>query len=101
RDAIVVKGDSVIGGELDLEGSRVDTVELGGGEYGSVNLSGAEINSKLSFGSGRARAKWLRGGHLNVVHTHAGSIEDRQDAWPTTIEFDGFTYDRWGASEPF
>jgi hypothetical protein len=100
RDTVVI-ADTTISGDLDLSGLRADTVELGGGTYASVNLNSANIASTLSLGGGRARAKWYNGGRLTLVNAHAGAIEDRQDAWPKMIELEGFTYQRWGASEPF
>jgi len=61
-----------------------------------LDLSGARIEGLLAFASQTVRSTWAPDAALHLTDAFVHSLEDRMDAWPSTIYLDGFTYNWWG-----
>ena len=78
---------STIGANLDLSGAR----------FGSLDLTGTRIGDELRLGSGRYdTTTWREGSRLTLRNTVVEILQDRVDAWPQTLDLEGFAYDRLG-----
>jgi hypothetical protein len=69
----------------------------------SLDLTATQIHGELSFGLRSASGpQWAENAVLNLRNTTAGAVVDRAspqenpDAWPATVEVEGFTYSRLG-----
>ena len=74
---------SVIGGNLDLSGSNLN----------SLDLSNTHIGKELLLGSMEAPpAKWKQAAKLTLRNTEVGALQDHPEAWPDELELDlGFS----------
>jgi hypothetical protein len=96
------------------------SLDLSGSELTELDCTGTRIEGELILGSAEhPRPKWHNGSalSLNLRNVHAGALQDRrdrvaehrpwwkelfcgekqwEDAWPTELQLDGFTYNRLG-----
>ncbi len=78
---------ATVGSNLDISGAR----------FVSVDLTGTKITGELRLGSGRHSATtWVPGARLVLRNSHVGALQDRAEAWPESLELEGFTYGRLG-----
>ena len=82
--------DSNQGLEASLRFVRVGALHLDGATCIGLDLSGAQISGELRVGS----VSWPTGGRLVLRAAHAAVLEESVTGWPTSIEVEGFTYDR-------
>jgi uncharacterized protein YjbI with pentapeptide repeats len=102
RDIVLFERASLIylavGGNLDLSG----------GSFSSMNLSGAKVNQALRLGSRmRQRPEWEHGASLILRNASVRDLQDRLDcsdaeprcqgSWPMVLELDGFMYENLSA----
>lgn len=72
-----------VGGNLDLSGSTLD----------SLDLTGSRIGGELRLASKRyGTTNWQTDSKLTLRNTEVGTLEDAPDAWPTDLELEHFTY---------
>ena len=102
RDIVLFEKASLIylavGGSLDLSG----------GWFSSVNLTGAKIGRALRLGSRTRRGpQWADGASLILRNASVRDLQDRLEcsnpqsecrrSWPMVLELDGFAYDNLSA----
>lgn len=76
-----------IGGNLDLSGSTLP----------SLDLTGGRISGELRLASRRYGAThWQKDSKLILRNTEVGTLQDAREAWPSGLELEGFTYDGLG-----
>ena len=84
-----------VGGNLDLRGATL----------ASLDLSGASVTGDLRLGGSHKAAVWTGNngepGALTLRNTHIGNLMDAQDAWPAQgqLHLDGFTFGHLGGYE--
>ena len=78
--AEVVLRSAKIGNRLDLSGST----------FATINLTGTLVSGEFALGPPATR--WLGGGKLTLRNTNVGALRYCTNAWPDTLELDGFTY---------
>ena len=72
-----------IGGHFDLRGSTLT----------SLDLTGTRIRGEFNLGSGKQTAiRWRRKSKLTLCNTKVGVLQDFSEAWPDSLELDGFSY---------
>jgi hypothetical protein len=75
-------------------GSNLD---LTGGSFDSVDLTGTGIGAEIRLASrGYAAIAWRPAARLVLRNVSAQALQDLPDAWPTTLDLEGFTYQRLG-----
>lgn len=75
-------------------GSNLD---LTGGSFDSVDLTGTTIGSEIRLASrGYAAIAWRPAAKLVLRNVSAQALQDLPDAWPTALDLEGFTYQRLG-----
>ncbi|MDO8546329.1 MAG: hypothetical protein Q7R68_03120 [Nitrospirales bacterium] len=73
------------------------SLDLSGSALPSLNLTGTKAHGELRLGSERHDpTRWQDGATLILRNTDVGALQDRPEAWPDTLELDGFTYARLG-----
>lgn len=87
--------------EIHLTFAKIDSnLDISGSSLSSLNLTGTQIKGEFRLGSNRdSSVKWREGAKLVLRNTAVGSLQDRQDAWPTQLVLDGFTYNWLGGLE--
>ena len=81
-----------VGGNLDLRGATLD----------SLDLSGAQIAGDLRLGGSYKPTVWTgekgEPGALNLHNAHIGNLMDAKDAWPAQghLHLDGFSFNHLG-----
>jgi hypothetical protein len=78
-----------IGGNLNISGSKIP----------SLDLTGTLIHGELRLGSEiHPSVRWWGGAKLTLRNTEVGALQDSEGegAWPSDLELDGFTYGRLG-----
>jgi hypothetical protein len=85
----------------------MSNLDLSGSEFADLDISGSKIMGELCLGSeNKSMTKWGKGAAFNLRNVFVDTIQDRRDinvsqkvwndAWPTILQLDGFTYDRLG-----
>jgi len=75
-------------------GSNVD---LTGGSFDSVDLTGTTIGAEIRLASkGYAAIDWRPAAKLVLRNVTAQALQDLPNAWPTILDLEGFTYERLG-----
>jgi hypothetical protein len=75
-------------------GSNVD---LTGGSFDSVDLTGTTIGAEIRLASkGYAAIDWSPAAKLVLRNVSAKALQDLPNAWPTLLDLEGFTYERLG-----
>lgn len=81
---------AVIGGNLDLSGSNLN----------SLDLTGIHVEREFHLESEKHPAvNWEKGSKLTLRNAYVGTLQTLQDlskAWPDELELDGFIYARLG-----
>jgi hypothetical protein len=87
--------------EIHLTFAKMDSnLNISGSSLPSLNLTGTQIKGEFRLGSNQnSSVKWREGAQLVLRNTAVGSLQDRQDAWPTQLVLDGFTYNWLGGLE--
>jgi uncharacterized protein YjbI with pentapeptide repeats len=87
--------------EIHLTFAKMDSnLDISGSSLPSLNLTGTQIKGEFRLGSNQnSSVKWREGAKLVLRNTAVGSLQDRQDAWPTQLVLDGFTYNWLGGLE--
>ncbi len=71
-------------------------LNLSGAKLAGLDLTGARIAGELWLGSGQHGAEWSDSSELTLRNTVVGALEGAENAWPETLELEGFTYERLG-----
>jgi hypothetical protein len=79
----------IVDGELDLRGSNVRQLYLGGAVVTDLLLGGAELTLHWNACDGPAPC-------LNLRNARVGNLQDDEHAWPDRITLEGFTYTHLG-----
>ncbi len=97
QDLSVTEG-AVISGLLRMTFARVGTnVDLTGGSFDSVDLTGTIIGAEIRLASrGYAAIAWRPAAKLVLRNVGAKALQDLPDAWPTTVDLEGFNYQQLG-----
>jgi hypothetical protein len=74
-------------------GSNVD---LTGGSFDSVDLTGTTIGAEIRLAARDTVIAWRPAAKLVLRNVSAQALQDLPDAWPTTLDLEGFTYQRLG-----
>lgn len=99
REAVFKKPISLYFGKI--EGS----LELIGSFHGRVDLTGTQISGDLGLaraelrpdgGESTEEAHWSKDAALILRNVKAGALQDLPDAWPNTVDLNGFAYNRLG-----
>jgi hypothetical protein len=87
-----------IGGSLDLIGTFRSSVDLTGTQIGGdlrlgkVELTGPQLGGAPNVGESTEEAHWSQNAALILKNVKAGALQDLPDAWPNTVDLNGFTY---------
>lgn len=87
--------------EKDIDASFIrigSSIDLNGGSFGSVDLTGANIGAELRLTAGQSTAQFAGGALLNLSNVEAGSLQDVTGVWPDNLLLVGFNYQRLGGS---
>jgi hypothetical protein len=73
-------------------------LDLSGATMTDLDLTGTRIEGELSLGrtTGYGPTAWADGSELILRNTAVGALQDEPDAWPETLELEGFTYGQLG-----
>jgi hypothetical protein len=73
-------------------------LDLSGATMSDLDLTGTRIEGELSLGrtTGYGPTAWADGSELILRNTAVGALQDEPDAWPETLELEGFTYGQLG-----
>jgi hypothetical protein len=75
-----------VGKDLDLRGVTMP----------GINLSGARIAKELRFDDVKWQAEGTEKTWMILRNTAIGALRDAKDAWPSSLDLDGFSYERLG-----
>jgi hypothetical protein len=97
QDFSVTEG-ALISGLLRMTFARVGAnVDLTGGSFDSVDLTGTIVGAEIRLASrGYAAIAWRPAAKLVLRNVSAKALQDLPDAWPTTVDLEGFTYQQLG-----
>jgi hypothetical protein len=76
-----------LGGNLDIRGSNL----------GSLDLRGAAIAGEMQLGDKDSMVGWLDS--LDLRNAHVGSLSDNRFSWPKRLHLDGVSFGHLGGSE--
>ena len=66
----------------------------------SLNLMSTRVGGEFQLDSEQdSAAKWQTGAKLVLRNTEVDSLQDSPNAWPNTLELDGFNYSRLGGTD--
>jgi hypothetical protein len=96
-----------IHGPVDLSFAKIgSSLNLSTAKFkNDVDLTGAAISGSIvlsgkDFSEGESNCAWGRGAMLKLRDTSANLIQDStDDAWPKTMQLDGFYYKKWRVSQ--
>ncbi|HKF62990.1 MAG TPA: hypothetical protein VKB42_16615 [Dongiaceae bacterium] len=93
----ITEGTRIVG-PLSMTFAKVGSnVDLTGGSFDSVDLTGTTIGAEIRLASrGYADIAWRPAAKLVLRNVSAQALQDLPDAWPTTLDLEGFTYQRLG-----
>ncbi len=96
--ALAITEGARIAGLLRMTFARVGTnVDLTGGNFDSVDLTGTTIGAEIRLASrGYAAIDWQPAARLVLRNVSAKALQDLPEAWPTTLDLEGFTSERLG-----
>ena len=108
-DGLDVTGNLYMGLGSDFQQSALiqfvnvgGNVDLSGGAFTDLNLSGSRVKGELRLGSSTLpRPTWQASSKLNLSNLVTYSVQDSSDgkAWPGYLALDGFKYSHLGASD--
>ena len=75
---------SEVEGRLDLSDALLPSLDLTGSRIGELRLARKSLVTR-----------WRPKATLTLWSVTAGAIQDAHNAWPDTLELNGFTYGRW------
>jgi hypothetical protein len=91
-DAAIALRFAQLGGNLDLSGAELATLDLRGAAIvGEMRLG--DRDSVVHWAASRDGANSI---DLDLRNAHVGSLSDNKDSWPTHLRLDGFTFARLG-----
>jgi hypothetical protein len=94
RDLALGDG-SVFTGPIDLTFARIGgSLDLTGGRFNSVDLTGAAIAAELRLAAAGAVPYFDRKAELNLRNASTNSLQDVAESWPCILHLEGFTYSR-------
>jgi hypothetical protein len=93
----ITEGTRIVG-MLRMTFAKVGSnIDLTGGSFDSVDLTGTTIGAEIRLASrGYATIAWRSPAKLVLRNVSAQALQDLPDAWPTTLDLEGFTYQRLG-----
>ncbi|HWA48521.1 MAG TPA: hypothetical protein VG742_09625 [Dongiaceae bacterium] len=98
-DLMLTRGTTFIQ-PIDASFARIgQSLDLNGGRFDSVNLTGAVIGGELRLVAGRSAAEFTAEAFLDLSNARADSLQDVTDVWPDHLDLVGFTYRQFGGSE--
>ncbi len=72
-------------------------LDFTGGSFDSVDLTGTTVGAEIRLASkGYAAIAWNPKAQLVLRNVSARALQDLPEAWPTTVDLQGFTYERLG-----
>lgn len=96
-----------VDGDIKIEGSAfagrisatavqvAGTLSLGNNDLADLDLTGATIGRDLSLLSWLGKEpRWKAGAQLSLRNATADAVRDSEDAWPGTLDLEGFTFKR-------
>ncbi len=73
------------------------SLDLSGAKFAALDLTGTRIGGELRLGPAQhAATEWRDGAQLTLRNTVVDAWQDQEDAWPESLELEGFTYKRLG-----
>ena len=85
--------------KIDLIFAKVGAnIDLAGGEFKSIDLSGTEVRNELRLLQNGTTAIWDSGDQEGLIlrNTRVGALVDTPESWPDKVELGGFVYTRLG-----
>ncbi|HNB27998.1 MAG TPA: hypothetical protein PLR41_13620, partial [Alphaproteobacteria bacterium] len=98
RDLIL--GGGRFSGPIDGTFARIGgSLDLTGGQFASVDLTGARIAAELRLAAAGTVPQFARTAELTLRNATTNSLQDVVEAWPCVLHLEGFTYQRQIRSE--
>jgi hypothetical protein len=96
--SLSVTGDASIAGRLRMTFAHVGAnVDLTGGRFNAVDLTGTSIGAEIRLASkGLSAIAWSPAGRLTLRNVDAKALQDLPEAWPAVVDLEGFTYQQLG-----
>lgn len=100
--SLFFRGAAEFRGGIDLISAEVGgDLILSGGEFGPVDFTATRVKGDLILASeSLSLPRWRDDAHLDLRNAAVGAIQDRiagkADAWPKSVQLNGFTYERLG-----
>lgn len=97
QELSITKGTRIVG-KLSMTFAKIGSnLDLTGGNFDSVDLTGTTIGSEIRLAShDYADIAWRPAAELVLRNVSAQALQDLPNAWPTTLDLEGFTYQRLG-----
>ncbi len=92
--SLSVTGDASIAGRLRMTFAHVGAnVDLTGGRFNAVDLTGTTVGAEIRLASkGLSAIAWGPAGRLILRNVDAKALQDLPEAWPAVVDLEGFTY---------
>jgi hypothetical protein len=103
-NSVTVERDVILGGEftgpVDAGFARIGgSLDLTGGTFASVDLTGARIEAELRLAAAGAIPSFAEGAELSLRNVSTNALRDVADAWPQVLRLEGFSYQRQLATD--
>nr|NIS63529.1 hypothetical protein [Pseudomonadota bacterium] len=77
--------------EVELVSAKIGkNLDFSGSKLASIDLTGTHVRGEFTLGP--PPTKWLERAKLTLRNTEVVALQDLSNAWPDTLELDGFTY---------
>jgi hypothetical protein len=95
---LTITEDASIVGAMRATFSRIGSnVDLTSGRFNSVDFTGATIGAEIRLASsGYPAITWGPGARLTLRNVNAKALQDLPEAWPATLDLEGFSYQQLG-----
>ncbi len=77
-----------------ISGQIRQNLDLSGATLPSFDGTGLKVGGELRMAGGPNVTKWKPGAMLILRNAEVGVLQDAPDAWPDTLEIEGFNYGR-------
>ncbi len=96
--SLSITDDASVSGALEMTFARIGAnVDLTGGRFNAVDLTGSIIGAEIRLASkGYAAITWGPSATLTLRNVSAKALQDLPDAWPARLDLEGFTYQQLG-----
>jgi hypothetical protein len=95
---LVITEGATVAGTLSAAFARIGSnVDLTGGNFNSVDLTGTTIGSEIRLASSdHPSIAWGPAAKLTLRNLSAKALQDLPQAWPADLDVEGFTYQQLG-----